>query len=85
MGHPKNAVISLFLFLAYRLVGDETKGSRQWTLTQSIIEESPYWEDRFNQYDLIQFIDNPPDNEKEVQSQLQSIRSIYDKMFKVPE
>jgi hypothetical protein len=81
MGHPSNAVISLFLFIAYRLVEDHEVGEVQIKLTRSIIEESSYWNNRFEQYGLMKIAQNPSQDKLMAQKQIQSLRNSYEEII----
>jgi len=78
MGHPSNAVISLFLFIAYRLLNDHEAAEEQINLTRSIIEESFYWRSRFEQYGLMEIAQSPGKDRSQTQKQLQDLRREYE-------
>ena len=77
LGHPSNAVISLFLHLAYVMLGEDGLAREQLSLTEGILERSEYWRKRFSQYSLNQIVVEAPANGKQVQEMLSSIRDEY--------
>ena len=81
MGHPSNAVISLFLFIAYRLVEDHEAAETQKNLTRSILDDSSYWRDRFDQYGLAEIIRDPGSDKLQVQKQIRDLRRKYEEIF----
>ena len=83
MGHPSNAVISLFLFIAYRLLNDHEAAEEQINLTRSIIEESFYWRSRFEQYGLMEIAQSPGKDRSQTQKQLQDLRREYEVNFSI--
>ena len=83
MGHPYNAVISLFLFIAYRLLNDNEAAEEQISLTRSIIKESSYWRNRFEQYGLMEIVQSPGKDKGQAQKQLQDLRKQYEVIFSI--
>tara|TARA_Y100001934_G_C12381227_1_gene792535 strand:- start:310 stop:2193 length:1884 start_codon:yes stop_codon:yes gene_type:complete len=83
LGHPSNAVISLFLFIAYRLIEDHEAAEAQIQLTQSIVNESSYWHNRFMQYGLMKIVQSPSKDRSQAQKQLQSLRKQYEAIFSI--
>ncbi len=83
MGHPSNAVISLFLFIAYRLVEECEAAEAQIKLTQSIINGSSYWSDRFEQYGLMEIVQNPGQDKLQAQKQIQDLKRDYEVIFSI--
>jgi radical SAM superfamily enzyme YgiQ (UPF0313 family) len=80
-GHPSNAIISLFLFIAYRLAEDHEEAETQIKFTQSIIKESSYWDHRFKQYGLIEIAQNPGQDRLQAQKQIQNLREKYEEII----
>jgi radical SAM superfamily enzyme YgiQ (UPF0313 family) len=83
MGHPSNAVISLFLYLAYQLTEDREAAEVQANLTRSILADSPYWRDRFERYCLSAVFQKPALDKFEAQQQIQDLRRKYEAIFSI--
>jgi hypothetical protein len=83
MGHPSNAVISLFLFIAYRLIEDHEAAEAQIKLTQSIVRESSYWDNHFKQYGLMEIAQSPGQDRPQAQKQLQDLRGQYEAIVSI--
>ena len=82
LGYPCNAVISLFLYLAYLLDGQDVNACDQLEKTQNNLEGSEYWVKRFNQYGLDRIMESSPQNSQEAQRALQDLRSYSDYLMK---
>lgn len=76
-GHPSNAVISLFLYLGYVMLGEDGLAREQLSLTKGILERLEYWRKRFNQYSLDKIVVEAPTNAMQVQEVLGNIGSEY--------
>ncbi len=77
LSHPSNAVISLFLSLGATLMGENRFSHEQWGLTESLLDKSGYWKNRFEQYMLDRIIDKRPKNASEIYRHLGNIKNEY--------
>jgi radical SAM superfamily enzyme YgiQ (UPF0313 family) len=78
LGHPGNPVISLFLFLAYKIVGDDILAKKQFASTEAILRNSDYWRQRFDQYELNTLLLFPESESKFVTNQLRDFQEKYE-------
>ena len=81
LGYPCNAVISLFLYLAYLLDGQDINAHGQLEKTQNNLKASGYWVKRFNQYGLGWIMKTPPQDSQGAQRVLQEIQGRCDSMM----
>ncbi len=81
LGYPCNAVISLFLYLAYLLDGQDINAHGQLEKTQNNLKASGYWVKRFNQYGLDWIMKTPPQDSQGAQRVLQEIQGRCDSMM----
>jgi hypothetical protein len=81
LGYPCNAVISLFLYLAYLLDGQDINAHGQLEKTQNNLKASGYWVKRFNQYGLDWIMKAPPQDSQGAQRVLQEIQGRCDSMM----
>jgi len=81
LGYPCNAVISMFLYLAYLLDGQSENASDQLERTRNNLKESEYWVKRFKQYGLDRVMEALPKDRQGAQKILQEFRDRCDSMM----
>ena len=75
--HPSNAVISLFLSLGATLSGEDRLAREQWDFTESLLDNSVYWKNRFQQYSLDPIMNRRPENASRIFDHLENIKVEY--------
>ncbi len=80
--HPSNAIINLFYYLAHIVVGDDDVAQQYYDKTEKLLEDSPYWQKRFEQCALQPIMDRPPRNQDQIQDHLQVVRNQYSFLMK---
>lgn len=84
LGHPSNAVISLFLHVGYVMLGKGDFADEQLRLTRRILKRSEYWRKRFRQYSLSRLLDQAPTDAGNMRRILDGIRDEYKSLMVSP-
>ncbi|MAF95799.1 MAG: hypothetical protein CMM60_08615 [Rhodospirillaceae bacterium] len=75
--YPENAYMSLFLAIAYALSGHQEMASQEYELTKENLEKSPYWQERFSQYYLMDIVSEAPLNVEKADELLSNLRQKF--------
>lgn len=77
LAYPNNPYMSLFSGLGSILLKDRDSAYKKLKITKIILTDSRYWNYRFRQFNLLQLVDNFPEDASGVYEALASLRRKY--------
>ena len=75
--YPHNAYMPLFAALAYTMAGNKQKRGKQLTIAKKNLQRDPYWQHKFDLFELTKIIAEFPENPQQVQGILEPLRQKY--------
>lgn len=79
MAYPTNPYMPLFAGVGRVIMGETAKGLAHLELSKQLLQDSEYWQSRFEQFDLTLLINNFPQDEKGARDSIESLRNRYEK------